>query len=474
MWRLVIVFAIGCSITTVFSEEAQRAFPGAEGFGAFAKGGRGGAVYVVTTLSDYHPGAAARGAVKRVKTGEEILPTRPAIERERRIPGSLRAAVEATGPRAIVFALGGTIRLKAPLVIAHPFITIAGQSAPGGGICIRDYGLVISNTHDVVIRYLRVRPGDLSRMSQDAICLANVQNVIVDHCSASWGVDENLSVSGEGTTAATVQWCIISESLNDSWHPKGPHGMGSLIRTNGTVSYHHNLYVHNSNRNPRPGTYGEPPIRFDFRNNVIYNWGICAGYTAEDPAVVNYIANYLKTGPELRTKPHIAFQIGGVSTRMYAEGNVLVDGEAVLRDDWALIVRESEDTKLKQPFPVPATWTDRADKAYERVLAGAGAFLPERDAVDERLLADIKAGTGMVIDSQAQVGGWPVLEAGEAPQDTDADGMPDAWEQAHQLDPNAPEDQGADGDGDGYTNLETYLNELAIRPTLGREPDAQL
>ena len=144
-------------------------------------------------------------------------------------------------------------------------------------------------------------------------------------------------------------------------------------------------------------------------------------------------------------------------------GNVLVDGDTVLRDDWAMIVREREHTKLKQPFPVPATHTDRAEEAYERVLAGAGAILPERDAVDERLLADIKAGTGRVIDSQEQVGGWPVLETGEAPLDTDADGMPDAWEQAHQLDPNAPEDQAADGDGDGYTNLETYLNELALR-----------
>ena len=205
--------------------------------------------------------------------------------------------MEAKGPRTIVFALGGTIETQSSLVIAHPFITIAGQSAPGGGICLKDYGLLISNTHDVIVRYLRVRPGDRSRTSQDAICLDNAHNVIVDHCSTSWGVDENLTVSGEGTTAATVQWCIISESLNDSWHPKGPHGMGSLIRTNGTVSYHHNLYVHNSNRNPRVGTYGEPPIRFDFRNNVIYNWGICPGYTAEDPAVINYIANYLKTGP---------------------------------------------------------------------------------------------------------------------------------------------------------------------------------
>ena len=229
--------------------------------------------------------------------------------------------------------------------------------------------------------------------------------------------------------------------------------------------YHHSLFVHNSNRNPRPGTYGEPPIQFDFRNNAIYNWGVCAGYTAEDPAVVNYIANCLKTGPALKANPHIAFSIGGEETRMYAEGNLLMDGDIVLKDDWAMIARETEETKMDKPFHVPAMRTDSAEEAWERVLAGAGAILPRRDTVDRRLLADIEAGTGAVIDSQAQVGGWPVLEAGEAPQDIDADGMPDAWEKDRQLNPNDPEDQAADHDGDGYTNLEAYLNELVIHTT---------
>jgi len=449
-------------VSSVFAEEAQRAFPGAEGFGAYSQGGRGGEVYIVITLDDYHPGAVARGPITRVKTGEEILPARPAIKREKIIPGSLRAALEADEPRTIVFRVAGTIELKAPLVIENPFITIAGQTAPGGGICLKDYGLLLHNTHDVVVRYLRVRPGDLSRTSQDAICLSNAQNVIVDHCSTSWGVDENLSVSGVGTTNTTVQWCIISESLNDSWHPKGPHGMGSLIRTDGTVSFHHNLYVHNCNRNPRPGTYGDPPgIHLDFRNNVIYNWGMFPGYTAKDPATINYIGNYIKVGPSVKQNRRIAFIIGGETTRMFAQNNVLLDGDIVVKDDWAIINNEAEINKLKEPFPVVAITTDSAEKAYEKVLAGVGATLPRRDVIDRRVVGDVEALTGAIIDSQTEVGGWPVLHTSVAPPDTDSDGMPDEWEITHGLDPESSADQKLVRKKDGHTNLEEYLNDIA-------------
>lgn len=463
MLRDVLAFVVALFIvSSVFAEEAQRAFPGAEGFGAYSKGGRGGEVYIVTTLEDYHPGAVARGPITRVKTGEEILPARPAVKREKVILGSLRAALEADGPRTIVFRVAGTIELKAPLVIENPFITIAGQTAPGGGICLKDYGLLIHNTHDVIVRYLRIRPGDLSRISQDAICLSNAQNVIVDHCSTSWGIDENLSVSGVGTTDTTVQWCIISESLNDSWHPKGPHGMGSLIRTDGTVSFHHNLYVHNCNRNPRPGTYGNPPgIHLDFRNNVIYNWGMFPGYTAKDPATINYIGNYIKVGPSVKQNPRIAFIIGGETTRMFAQDNVLVDGDVVVKDDWAIIKHEEEINKLKKPFPVVAIKTDSAEKAYKKVLAGAGATLPRRDVIDRRVVGDIEALTGRIIDSQTDVGGWPVLDRGVALPDTDSDGIPDDWEIAHGLDPENSADQKLNRNNRGYTNLEEYLNDIA-------------
>ena len=446
------------------AEESPPAFPGAEGFGAFSKGGRGGSVCFVTNLEDYHPGSPAREAITRNETGEIILPAQPAKEREKTIPGSLRSALEMSGPVTIIFRVGGTIELKAPLAIQNASVTLAGQTAPGGGICLKNYGLIIRNTHDVIVRYIRVRPGDLTRTSQDAICLVGSRNVIVDHCSTSWGVDENLSVSGEGTSEATVQWCIISESLNDSWHPKGPHGMGSLIRTNGTVSYHHNLYAHNNNRNPRPGTYGDPPVRFDFRNNVIYNWGIAPGYSAEDPVIMNYVSNYLQTGPSLKTRPTVAFHIGGESTQIYAEGNHLVSGGTIVEEDWEMIRNEKLDNILKEPFHVPNTHTDTAQEAFDKVLASAGASLPTRDPVDLRVIADVKSGEGRVIDSQMEVGGWPSLDPGMPPEDTDNDGLPDKWERDHGLDPENPEDQRLDRDGDGYTNLEEYLNALVRKP----------
>src|SRR3990172_5507517 len=248
--------------------ERTRAFPGAEGFGAFSQGGRGGRVLFVNNLND-------DGA------------------------GSLREACRTKGPRIVVFRVGGIIELKSNLKITEPYITIAGQTAPGDGICLKNFTLWVKNTHDVVIRYIRSRPGDQMKVEQDAISIDTSKNVIIDHCSASWGTDETLSVTGKGCTNVTVQWCMITESLDNSVHHKGRHGYGSLFRLDGNVSVHHNLYAHNSSRNPRPGTYGD--VRrgglLDFRNNVIYNWGVRAGYSAEDKITMNYIANYLKPGP---------------------------------------------------------------------------------------------------------------------------------------------------------------------------------
>lgn len=388
----------------------EPAFPGAEGFGAFSRGGKGGRIYSVTTLEDYHPGRGARDAVTRDGSGEVILPAQAAVSKEPPIPGSLREAVEAEGPRTVVFAVAGTIELKAPLVIRNPYITITGHTAPAGGICLKNYGVVVSDTHDVIIRYLRIRPGDSMREAVDGLSIGGSRNVIVDHCSTSWALDENLSVSGAGSTAITVQWCIISESLHDSWHPKGPHGMGSLLRTDGEVSFHHNLFAHNNARSPRPGTYGElPGLRLDFRNNVIYNWGAIAGYTADDPATLNYVANYIKPGPSVKGERRTAFRIGGETTRIYAKDNVLVDGDAVMTDDWAMIARESPDHVLPLPVPTPDMTTQTAQDAYEAVLEGAGATKPRRDAVDARIVEDVRQGRGAIINSQEEVGGWPDL-----------------------------------------------------------------
>jgi pectate lyase len=443
-----LVVLLAC--VTAWGEEL--AFPGAEGFGARSQGGRGGRVYFVSTLDDYDPGHGPREATKRIKTGEVIREAQPAVEAEKPIPGSLRQAIDADEPRIVVFHVAGTIALKAPLTIRHPFITIAGQSAPGGGICLRNYGLVVSDTHDVVVRYLRVRPGDTERTEVDGISIGGSRNVIVDHCSTSWAVDENLSVSGEGTTDVTVQWCFITESLNDSVHSKGPHGMGSLIRSDGDVTYHHNLYAMNSTRNPRPGTYGNPAgIRLDFRNNVIYNWGAGAGYSAKDPANINYIGNYIKPGPAVLHNRRLAFTIGGDTTRMYAEGNRLVDGDTVMTDDWAMMGDVLPVTRLDAPLPVRDIRTESAEGAYEAVLKHGGASKPQRDAVDARIVDCVRNNTGRIIDSQKDVGGWPDLTAGEAPADSDGDGMPDAWESAKGLDPMK---------ADGATRLEEYLESL--------------
>lgn len=389
----------------------QAAFPGAEGFGASASGGRGGRVIAVTTLAD-------RG------------------------PGSLRAALDQDGPRTIVFRVAGIIDLRSNLKITKPRVTIAGQTAPGGGVCLRGAGLTIS-ADEVIVRHLRLRPGD--RVEGDALCVLGVKNVIIDHCSASWAVDETVSVSGAGGDGITVQWSLITESLNNSVHAKGEHGYGSLIRANGRVSFHHNLYAHHNSRNPRPGTYGDGRLQLDFRNNVVYNWGSRAGYSAEDPALVGLVANYYKPGPSTRRRKEI-FRIGGETTALWAEGNALEGVD----------VPSIAGTLLKEAPPVAPVTTDSAEEAYRKVLAAAGAV--PRDAVDARVAGEVEKGGGRIIDSPKDVGGWPELAAGEAPADEDGDGLPDEWETKHGFDPKDGSDGPKDADGDGWTDLEEYLN----------------
>ncbi|MBX3176162.1 MAG: pectate lyase [Candidatus Hydrogenedentes bacterium] len=390
------------------------AFPGAEGAGAFTPGGRGGVVLFVTTLEDYAPGDTP-------------------------IAGSFRAAVDTPGPRTILFRVSGTIELKAALSVQEPFVTIAGQSAPGGGVATKNHGVVI-RTHDVIVRHLRCRPGDevgraLAKegrdWSTDALSIAAPsRNVILDHCSASWANDEVLSVSGAGITDVTVQWCIISESLNESTHGKGQHGYGSLIRANGAVSFHHNLYAFHRSRSPRPGTYGEGSILFDFRNNVMYQGG--QGYSAEDPVRMNFVGNHHPDTPFNATD----------TCEHYSDANVGA-------------IRGGKPRAI--PFDTAPVTTTSADAARAAVLDGAGAILPARDAADARVIALVRAGNGALLDRVEDAGGWPRLEGAAPPADRDGDGMPDAWEAAHGLDPDTPDHNG-DPDGDGYTNLEEFLN----------------
>lgn len=399
------------------------AFPGAEGAGACSRGGRGGKVLFVTRLEDSGP-------------------------------GTLRAAVEAEGPRIVVFRVSGLIRLKKGLSVRNPYLTLAGQTAPGDGVCIAGRGLGIRADH-VVVRHLRFRPGDVSGKETDGLFVHRAKDVIVDHCSVGWASDEVLSVTGEGCTNVTVQWCLITESLNDSVHSKGEHGYGSLIRTDGKITYHHNLYAHHKTRCPRPGTYGKKPGILDFRNNVIYNWISPAGYTSEDAAKINYVGNFLKRGPSTRDRARI-FRIGGEATRMFVKGNVLVgSGE---KRDWDLIDRAEERHRSREAFEVGAVRTDGARRAYQRVLAEAGATRPFRDLVDRRVVREVRRGGGRIIDSQRDVGGWPPYGGVPPAPDADGDGMPDHWESKHGLEAGDGADVHRDPDGDGASNIEEYLN----------------
>lgn len=412
------------------------AFPGAEGFGAFTQGGRGGDVYIVTTLDDY---------------GVD----EPVIE------GSLRQAVEATGPRTVVFGKGGLIALKRNLLVSNPYLTIAGQTAPGDGICLKDFSLVIE-TDEVIIRHIRSRLGENQRQELDAISVNFGNNILLDHCSASWSTDEVLSSYSE---LVTIQWCIISEGLLHSFHPKGPHSMGSIIEgKTGAISLLNNLYAHNNSRNPLIQNKGEEPgAVVEIRNNVIYDWGDLPGYTSTPgQARINYVNNYIKPGPSTGNKSlPFAFEPKNHYTNIYIAGNHHVANDAGMADNAMLLMATDSLRKqvlIETPYPALAFRQKAPDEVLQDVLANVGATLPKRDPVDMRVVNDVRNGTGKIINSQNDVGGWPDYAAGKAPVDADRDGMPDEWERMHGLDPNDGRDHAMDRDGDGYTNLEEWLN----------------
>lgn len=432
---------VSCGAHTAAAQEATIAFPGAEGAGRFAVGGRGGAVLRVTNLNDSGP-------------------------------GSLRAAVEAEGPRTVIFDIGGTIRLETPLRIRRGRITIAGQTAPGGGITLRDHALVIS-ADDVIVRHIRSRLGDESRIESDAISLERGRRIILDHVSASWSVDETLSAGSRydpperGLYDVTVQWSVIAESLNHSGHAKGDHGYGSLVRGGhgAQFTFHHNLWAMHRARMPRPGNYNPPSVdplgpRFEFRSNVFYDWGGShAGYNADTESLAAYafIGNAYIPGPD--SQGRWAFEESNPLARAWFEGNSM-DG-TVPADPWTL-VKDSDRPDYR--LAARPDWADAAteapEAAAEAVLSGAGAGRV-RDAVDARVIAGVRDRSGRIIDSQGQVGGWPELAAGTPWVDGDGDGLPDDWERAHGLDPANAADGPADRNGDGFTNLEDWLNELA-------------
>jgi hypothetical protein len=292
-------------------------------------------------------------------------------------------------------------------------------------------------------------------------------NIVVDHVSASWSVDEVLSASGN-VGNLSVQWCYIAESLNNSIHAKGPHGYGSLITPslNGTLSWHHNLYAHNNSRNPRPGTDNAATVIFDFRNNLIYNYGSRAGYGSDwdpDPENLrmNYVGNYVVAGPS--SSYSYAYQGGGTNTIIYQENNLIdLDKDAAfdgINNNWGMFSGTYVQTNT--PFPAPPLLTDPPAVALQRVLALGGAMPWRRDAADQRIVGTARAHTGQIIDAVAQVGTWPALASLPPPADADSDGMPDYWEMALGLNPSNAADRNLTNALTGYTRLEDYLNWLA-------------
>lgn len=434
-----------------------------EGGGSAVTGGDGGAIYRVNRLDD----------ATDPNTG---LP----------MAGTLRYAVNQTGARRVLFTVAGTIHLNSDLRIKTGSITIDGQSAPGDGICIADYPLVISGASNVIVRFIRVRLGDVSNTESDAVSVNNATGVVLDHLSCSWSVDE--CVSCYGNTNFTMQYCIVSESLKESVHGKGNHGYGGIW--GGTnASFHHNLLAHHDSRNPRfdhdyVNSVNAGPI--DYVNNVVYNWGGNSAYGGEGSTStaggrhINFVANYYTPGPS--TKSSVRERLLNPTTRcsnctdkcggsvepgkFYLIGNYMDGSNTVTADNWKG-VHPDESSQLAQ-CKASTRWTDgltalsgeqTAADAYETVLTKAGCSL-HRDAVDTRVVKDVRNGTGKLINTQSEVGGWPELQSGDKPLDTDFDGIPDEWETQFGLDPNDPLDARNITLVTGFTNIEVYMRHL--------------
>jgi len=451
---------LAITMESVSAEEKLPAFPGAEGHGKYVTGGRGGRLIEVRNLNN---------------SGT----------------GSLRAAIDASGPRIIIFKVSGTIILKDKLVIRNDSITIAGQTAPGAGICLRDYPVTV-DADNVIIRFIRFRIGDEAKQEADALGGRNHKNIMIDHCSMSWSTDE--CVSFYTNENFSLQWCIISESLRNSVHEKGTHGYGGIWGGK-NASFHHNLLAHHDSRSPRLGeTKGDTfalTDLVDLRNNVLYNSGgnNCYGGEAMNVNIVNC---YYKAGPATKHPDRIigidrlldtGYATSNKWGKFYIDGNVLETASATTKDNWKYGVynqfhskygevsqADKDAMKLLAALNPGEVTTHSAERAYEKVLGYAGASLA-RDSVDIRIIHEVETGTvsyidggngstNGLIDTQSAVGGWPGLKSLPAPDDTDKDGMPDDWETANGLDPGNPDDARLTTVDGLYPNIEVYMNSL--------------
>lgn len=468
-----------CLLVSLITRAQLPAFPGAEGYGKYTSGGRGTStvpttVFTVTNLNDINS------------------------------PGSLRYALQATAQhRTIVFKVSGTIRLTSRLRIPGN-TTIAGQTAPGGGICLADHPVVIAGDN-VILRYLRIRLGDRFQNQgmvdgsggDDALGNLGNKNIIIDHCSVSWSSDEALTVyRGD---SVTLQWNIISEPLNYSYHFEAggndfqEHGYGGIWGSR-HGSFHHNLIMHLKGRAPRfsgNSTYPAGTVEnCDFRNNVIYNWRDYSTNGGEG-GQYNLVNNYYKYGPSTRDgntsgAPRRAMIMNPSKSsslpypKIYLSGNYVDSYPEISASNWLGIApaggsrADTVNIKVSEPHPMEPMPTHDAQEAYLQVLTQAGASLPMRDTLDERLVNDVLNRTGRIIDVQGgyphgtpfteTIDAWPALASEPAPSDTDADGMPDHWETDQGLDPNDAADR-SEIAPNGYTQLENYLNSLTLDNT---------
>ena len=423
----------------------QLAFPGAAGFGSNTPGGRGGSVREVTSLADSGP-------------------------------GSFRWALGGQGARTVVFRVTGTIELETPVSIREPYVTVAGQTAPGMGVTVRGAPLLI-RTHDVVIRYLRIRPGadtEVNPEKLDGLTILDtdrnsVHDVIIDHVSATWAVDENMG-AWYGPSDVTVQWSLLAEGLAHSTHLKDNgkccdlHSMGFLVGP-GTrrISLHHNVFAHNNGRNP----HFLGGVRGEIVNNIVFDWGYAA--TEIEPlggrSRVDIIGNHYMPGKTSYPAPRgVTFFGPAEDAQLYLYDNLGPRRPTGTEPQWDVAFLDRVDrSDIRTPTRVASgsgLVPDDSVTLESVLLPTVGAAVPVRDDIDGRIVASVSNRASGLVDDPRDVGGYLVFPVATPPVDSDHDGMPDVWESENGLNSSNEEDRNGDLDTDGYTNLEEYLNGL--------------